>query len=188
MIEDFIAFFDYYQSYSTQKGSRLKHESPMIKIEYPEISTDGKVLDVYLTPFSHAINTLCLRDYSDTDNRDYSQKDIARICHVTQPEVSLWRKQERIPKKYSWFLLLIDISYKAYENNSISTFVKRIIHPKTFDEAEHLCNVYLRMINTCYEPFCHDDYILLESFINKDDICQTLKRLKTMNPEYWNQW
>lgn len=176
MIEDFVAFLEYYSQ--TPEGATNIFTNPLVRIEYDEVSVDGRAVLAYLAPFSHAIRALC---YRETDMESYyNQKLIAEICRVSAAEVSAWKNEERIPGKYRWFLLLADISGRAED-----AFIKKIIQPATQEEAEQVCSVFLRMIKTCYEPFCADDYLLMQSVWQGTGIEGVKGKLISVNPSFW---
>ena len=109
MIGDFLEFLEYYGT-ATEVPS-LPYTHPLIRIEYDAVNKDGELVLALMAPFAHAINTLCYRDSNEYSH--YNQKNISQICHVSTSEVTAWKKEERLPEKYRWFLLLVDISEKA---------------------------------------------------------------------------
>ena len=177
MIDDYLAFLEYY---SGRVIKLMPYADPFVRIEYDEITKDGKTVIAKLAPFAHAINALCYRDPDEVSI--YSKKRIADICHVSAPEVSAWKNEDRIPKKYSWFLLLVDIS-----NNARNSYGEKIIHPESRKEAENICDVHLRMIQSSYEPFCADDNVLMKCVWHGYGLETAKSGLLKINPGYWDR-
>lgn len=175
MIDDYLAFLEYYNSVGI---ALTPYTEPVVRIGYDEITKDGKTVIAKLAPFSHAINALCYRDPDEIS--PYNQKRIAQICHVSAPEVTAWKKGERMPNKYRWFLLLVDIS-----NNVGNSYGKKLIHPKSQKEAENMCDVHLRMIQSSYESFCADDNILMKCVWHGYGLETAKFSLLKINPDYW---
>ena len=178
MIEDFAAFLEYYCEAPAEYKSIFTH--PLIRIEYDEVAANGEATIALLAPFSHAINALC---YRETDAVSYyNQKRISQICCVSTAEVSSWKNEERIPNKYRWFLLLIDISSRVTD-----AYIKKIIRPSDQTRAENICDVFLRMVKACYEPFCKDDCIMMNAVWKGLGTERVKEDLLSVNPGYWKQ-
>lgn len=103
MIGDFLQFLEYYGTASSVPS--LPYNDPLIQIEYDAISKNGELVLALMAPFAHAINALCYRE-PDAESY-YNQRNIAQICRVSSSEVTAWKKEERFPEKYRWFLLLV---------------------------------------------------------------------------------
>lgn len=178
MIEDFAAFLEYYSDAPPEYKSIFTH--PLVRIEYDEVAANGEATIALLAPFSHAINALCYREIDVASF--YNQKRISQICCVSPAEVSSWKNEERIPNKYRWFLLLIDISSRVQD-----AYIKKIIQPPERMQAEIICDVFLRMVKTCYEPFCVDDFIMMNAVWKGTGIEKAKEELLSANPKYWKQ-
>lgn len=178
MIDDYLAFLEYYSR--VPEASLTPYSDPAVKIGYAEITKEGKTAIAQLAPFSHAINALCYREIDGISY--YSQKRIAQICRVSASEVTAWKKEERIPGKYRWFLLLVDIS-----SNVGNSYGEKIIHPQNQKEAENICNIHLRMIQSSYEPFCADDNILMKCVWHGYGIEAAKFSLLKISPNYWRR-
>lgn len=178
MIEDFAAFLEYYCEAPTEYKSIFTH--PLIRIEYDEVAANGEAVIALLAPFSHAINALCYRDEDDVSY--YNQKRISQICCVSPAEVSSWKNEERIPNKYHWFLLLIDIAGRVQD-----AYIKKIIRPADRIQAENICDIFLRMVKACYEPFCKDDYIMMNAVWKGSGTEKVKAELLSVNPDYWQR-
>ena len=178
MIDDFLDFLEYYSD--TPEVPEAKYSNALVRIEYDEVARDGKAVIAKLAPFAHAINALC---YSEPEIKSYyNQKKISSICCVSQAEVSCWKKEERIPEKYRWFLLLVDISSRVGD-----IYGKEIIQPMSRQAAEEICDVYLRMVKACYDPYCEDDVLLMESVWYGEGIDTVQKQLQQKNPDHWDR-
>lgn len=178
VVSDFLQFLEYYSEAS--EISAQPYDDPLIRIEYDAISKDGRLVLALMAPFAHAINSLCYRE-PDAESY-YNQKNIAQVCRVSPPEVTAWKKEERIPEKYRWFLLLVDIS-----ENMGNVYGHKLLHTNTQREVEHICNVYLRMIKCCFEPFCQDDRILASAVKRGCGLGGVKDELLKMNPRYWRK-
>ncbi len=178
MIGDFLQFLEYY---GTATGvPSLPYTDPLIRIEYDAINKDGELVLALMAPFAHAINALCYRD-PDEDSH-YNQKIIAQICHVSSSEVTAWKKEERFPEKYRWFLLLVDIS-----ENVGNMYGHKLLHTNSQHEAEKICDIYLRMIKCCFDPFCKDDCVLASAVRSGCGLTKAISELLSINPEYWEK-
>ncbi len=178
MIGDFLQFLEYYGTISGIPA--LPYDDPLIRIEYDAINKNGELVLALMTPFAHAINALCYRE-PDAESY-YNQKKIAQICHVSSSEVTGWKKEERFPEKYRWFLLLVDVS-----KNAGSMYGHKILHTDTQHDAEEICDIYLRMIKCCFDPFCRDDCILAAAVKNGCGIENSKNKLFDINPEFWGK-
>lgn len=178
MIGDFLQFLEYYDR--TTDIFPIPYDEPLVRVEYDAINKNGELVIALMAPFSHVINALCYREI-DVDSY-YNQKVIANVCRVSPAEVTEWKKENRIPDKYRWFLLLVDISEKAG-----NTYGNKILHTNTKREAENICDVYLRMIKCCYDPFCEDDCILSEAVRTGCGIDGIKDKLLKINPEFWSK-
>ena len=178
MISDFLQFLEYY---GTATGvPSLPYNDPLIRIEYDAINKDGELVLALMAPFAHAINALCYRD-PDEDSY-YNQKIISQICRVSSSEVTAWKKEERIPEKYRWFLLLVDIS-----ENVGNMYGHKLLHTNSQHEVEKICDIYLRMIKCCFDPFCKDDCVLASAVRRGCGLTKAISELLSINPEYWNK-
>lgn len=178
MVSDFLQFLEYYSMIS--EVPPLPYDDPLIRIEYDAINKDGHLVLALMAPFAHAINVLCYREPEAESY--YNQKNIAQICCVSSSEVTAWKKEERFPEKYRWFLLLVDISEQAGE-----VYGHKILHANKQSEVNEICDVYLRMIKCCYDPFCQDDCILAEAVRTGCGIKIVKDELLKINPEYWSK-
>lgn len=178
MIGDFLQFLEYYGTASNVPTT--PYADPLIRIEYDAINKDGELVLALMAPFAHAINALCYREpYAEAY---YNQKNIAQICRVSSSEVTGWKKEERFPEKYRWLLLLVDISEKAG-----NMYGHKLLHTNTQHEAEEICDVYLRMIKCCFDPFCKDDCILASAVKSGCGLSSVIPELLVINPEYWEK-
>lgn len=178
MIGDFLQFLEYYGMVSGVPA--LPYNDPLIRIEYDAVSKDGKLVLALMAPFAHAINALCYRE-PDAESH-YNQKNIAQICRVSSSEVTGWKKEERFPEKYRWFLLLVDIS-----GNSWDIYGHKLLHTNIQHEAEEICDIYLRMIKCCFDPFCKDDCILVSAVKSGCGLSKVIPKLLATNSEYWEK-
>lgn len=178
MIGDFLQFLEYYGTVSGVPA--LPYNDPLIRIEYDAVNKDGELVLALMTPFAHAINALCYRD-PDAESY-YNQKNIAQICRVSSSEVTGWKKEERFPEKYRWFLLLVDIS-----ENSWNMYGHKLLHTNTQHEAEEICDIYLKMIKCCFDPFCKDDCILASAVKSGCGLSKVISELLAINPGYWEK-
>ena len=149
-------------------------------IEYDAINKDGELVLALMAPFAHTINVLCYRD-PDTESY-YNQKNISQICCVSTSEVTAWKKEERFPEKYRWFLLLVDIS-----ENAGNMYGHRILHTSSDDEAEKISDIYLRMIKCCFDPYCQDDCLLASAVKSGCGIEKIKPELIKNNPDFWRK-
>jgi predicted transcriptional regulator len=156
------------------------YADPLIRIEYDEMDREGRAVVALLAPFSHAINALCYREM-DFESQ-YNQKAIADICQVSPSEVTGWKKEERTPEKYRWFLLLVDISSKT-----TNPYNKKIVQPHSQSEAEAICNAHLRMVKACYDPFCADDVALMNCVWRGHGLEQAKSTLMNKNAGFWRK-
>lgn len=178
MIGDFLQFLEYY---GTETGvPSLPYTDPLIRIEYDAINKDGELVLALMAPFSHAINALCYRE-QDAESY-YNQRNIAQICQVSSSEVTAWKKEERIPEKYRWFLLLVDIS-----ENAGNMYGHKLLHTNSQHEAEKICDIYLRMIKCCFDPFCKDDCVLAAAVRSGCGLAKVTSELLAINPDYWEK-
>lgn len=178
MIGDFLQFLEFYGDVSNVHS--VPYDDPLIRIEYDAINKDGELVLAFMAPFSHAINVLCYRDV-DVDSY-YNQKTISQVCRVSPAEVTGWKKEERFPEKYRWFLLLVDISEKAQ-----NVYGHKLLHTNTQHEAEEICDTYLRMIKCCFDPFCKDDCILASAVKSGCGVSNIISELIAINPEHWEK-
>ncbi len=178
LVSDFLQFLEYYSEASGV--SAQPYDDPLIRIEYDAISKDGQLVLAFMTPFAHAINSLCYRE-PDAESY-YNQRNIAQVCCVSPSEVTAWKKEERIPEKYRWFLLLVDIS-----ENLGSMYGHKLLHTNTQSEADNICDIYLRMIKCCFDPFCQDDCILSSAVKRGCGLESVKKELLKINPQYWRE-
>ena len=178
MIGDFLQFLEYYATASNIQTR--PYDDPLIRIEYDAINKDGELILALLAPFAHAINVLCYRE-PDAE-AFYNQKSIAQICQVSPAEVTAWKKEERFPEKYRWFLLLVDIS-----ENAKQVYGHKILHTSTQYEAEQICDIYLRMIKCCFDPFCEDDCVLASAVRSGCGIERIKDELLKVNPAFWGK-
>ena len=178
MISDFLQFLEYYSNVSGIPS--FPYDDPLIRIEYDAINREGELVLALMTPYAHAINALCYRE-PDAESY-YNQKNIADVCRVSPSEVTGWKKEERFPEKYRWFLLLVDIS-----ENVGNIYGHKILHSASQRSVEEICDAYLRMIKCCFDPFCKDDCILAEAVQNGCGIENVKGRLLEINPEYWGK-
>lgn len=176
MIGDFLQFLEFYKDASDIQP--MPYDDPLVRIIYDAINRDGEPVLALLAPFSHVINVLCYREI-DADAH-YNQKTISQVCRVSPAEVTAWKNESRIPDKYRWLLLLVDIS-----KNSKNTYGHKILHTATQCDAESICDVYLRMIKCCYDPFCEDDGILAGAVRTGCGIEGIRDRLLNINHGYW---
>ena len=178
MIGDFLQFLEYY---ATATGApSLPYADPLIRIEYDAVNKNGDLVLALMAPFAHAISALCYRE-PDEDSH-YNQKNISQVCHVSTAEVTAWKKEERFPEKYRWFLLLVDISEKAQ-----NMYGHKLIHTYSQHEAEEICDIYLRMIKCCFDPFCKDDCVLAAAVRSGCGLSKVLIELLSINPDFWGK-
>ena len=178
MIGDFLQFLEYYSE--TSDVAVLPYDDPLIRIEYDAIDKNGKLVLARMAPFAHAINALCYRE-PDVESA-YNQKNIAQICRVSPSEVTGWKKEERIPEKYRWFLLLVDIS-----ENAGNMYGHKILHRPTQRGAEEISDIYLRMVKCCFDPFCQDDRILASAVRSGCGMAAVQRELLKINPVFWKK-
>lgn len=178
MISDFLQFLEYYSEVSDVVAR--PYDNPLIRIEYDAISKDGRLVLALMAPFAHTINTLCYRE-PDAESY-YNQKNIAQICCVSPSEVTAWKKEERIPEKYRWLLLLVDIS-----NNLGDIYGHKLLHTDTQNEADNICDIYLRMIKCCFDPFCQDDCVLSSAVKRGCGVENVKSELLKINSQYWSE-
>lgn len=178
MIDDFLGFLEYYHN----ADSRLQtpYSEPLVRIEYDEVTKNGDVVIALLAPFSHAINALCYREPGCEFY--YSQRRIAKICHVSEAEVTAWKKEERIPDKYHWFLLLVDISESVEDS-----YGRKVIRPPSKSYMENICDSFLRMAKACYEPFCIDDTVLMDCVWRGYGVEKAEELLLEVNFVFWSK-
>lgn len=176
MIGDFLQFLEFYKDVSDVEP--IPYDDPLVRIAYDAINRKGELVLALLAPFSHVINVLCYREIDI--EAYYNQRTIARVCRVSPAEVTAWKNESRIPDKYRWFLLLVDISEK-----SGAVYGHKILHTATQSDSENICNVYLRMVKCCYDPFCEDDVILAEAVRTGCGVDGIKDRLLSINPKYW---
>ena len=173
-----MQFLEYYK---TAAGVPvLPYSDPLIRIEYDAINKKGELVLAKMAPFAHAINALCYRE-PDLESH-YNQKNIAQICHVSSSEVTAWKKEERFPEKYRWLLLLVDISA-----NVGNMYGHKLLHTDTLREAEEICDIYLRMIKCCFDPFCKDDHVLAAATRSGCGLAKVTSELLAINPKYWGK-
>ena len=65
------------------------------------------------------------------------------------------------------------------------SYLSRIIRPADRVQAENICDVFLRMVKACYEPFCSDDIILMNAVWNGIEPERLREELLSANPEFW---
>lgn len=178
MIDDFLGFLEYYDKVTP--GLLTPYSEPLVRIEYDEVLKNGELAVALLAPFSHAINALCYREPECESY--YNQKRIAEICHVSAAEVTAWKKEERIPDKYRWFLLLVDISERAEDS-----YGRKVIRPSAKSRMEAICDSFLRMVKACYEPFCIDDTILMDCIWHGHGTKKAESSLLRANSDFWSK-
>lgn len=179
LISDFLGFLDYYREIPA--GSLDYYKDPCTRVLYDAISKDGQDVLANMTPYAHAICCLCYRE-PDADAH-YNQKNIAEICHVSKSVVSMWKDEKRMPEKYHWLLLLVDIS-----ENMGTVYGHEVLHTETLEEASSICDIYLRMIGSCFDPFCIDDCVLADAVMRGSGIDSVKDTLKGQNPDLWNEF
>lgn len=173
-----MGFLEYYNN--AAPNLQTLYSDPLVRIEYDEVSKSGELVITLLAPFSHAINALCYREPECESY--YNQKKIAEICHVSPAEVTAWKKEERIPDKYRWFLLLVDVSARADDS-----YGRKVIRPPEKYYMENVCNSFLRMVKACYEPFCMDDTILMDCVWHGCGVKKAEDLLLRVNFDFWSK-
>ena len=177
MIGDFLQFLEYY--HTSYPDAARPYNDPLVRIEYDAVDKAGNLTLALMAPFAHAICTLCYREPEFEPH--YNQKNIAEVCHVSSAEVSSWKKETRIPEKYRWFLLLVDISARCG-----NIYGHNLLHGDIMGVCE-VCDSYLRMVKACCDPFCRDDVILADAVRRAVGIDVVSRELMLANPEFWNR-
>lgn len=77
---------------------------------------------------------------------------------------------------------MVDISEKAQ-----NMYGHKLIHTYSQHEAEEICDIYLRMIKCCFDPFCKDDCVLAAAVRSGCGLSKVLIELLSINPDFWGK-